>query len=139
MPHSIKVFLLTLPVFLVLDFTWLAVLMAGFYKTALGHLARTSGGALTPNWPAAAVVYLLAVAGLVAFVLPRIAPAAPLWQTCAWGALFGLVSYGLYDFTNYSTLNAWPFRLTLVDTLWGATVCGLTSLAMRAIDAWLVR
>ena len=138
MPHSIKVFLLTLPVFLVLDFVWLALLMSGFYKTALGSLARTSGGAMAPNWPAAAVVYVLAAAGLVAFVLPRLTPGAPLWQAWAWGALFGLVSYGLYDFTNYSTLSGWPFRLTIVDTLWGATVCGLASTAMRAIDSWLV-
>lgn len=137
MPHSLKVFLLTLPVFLVLDFIWLAVLMSGFYKSALGQLARTSGGDLAPNWPAAAVVYLLAVAGLVAFVLPRTSPASPLWHAWTWGALFGLVSYGLYDFTNYSTLNGWPLRLTAVDTLWGAMVCGWTSMAMRIIDTWL--
>ena len=38
----------------------------------------------------------------------------------AYGALFGLVVYGVYDFTNYSTLRQWPFVLTLADVAWGA-------------------
>jgi uncharacterized membrane protein len=37
----------------------------------------------------------------------------------AFGALFGRVVYGVYDFTNYSTLPQWPFVLTLADVGWG--------------------
>ena len=29
-------------------------------------------------------------------------------MAAAYGALFGLVVYGVYDFTNYSTLRQWP-------------------------------
>jgi uncharacterized membrane protein len=48
--------------------------------------------------------------GAVAFMVPIAA---------AFGALFGRVVYGVYDFTNYSTLPQWPFVLTLADVGWG--------------------
>jgi uncharacterized membrane protein len=77
------------------------------------------GRALThaaPNWPAAVVAYALLGAGIAFFVIPR-APTVPV--AAAHGALFGLVVYGVYDFTNYSTLRQWPFVLTLADVAWG--------------------
>jgi uncharacterized membrane protein len=50
-----------------------------------------------------------------------------------YGALFGLVVYGVYDFTNYSTLRQWPFVLTLVDVLWGAVASAAASVAVRIV------
>ena len=35
-------------------------------------------------------------------------------------ALAAAVVYGVYDFTNYSTLQQWPFVLTLVGVARGA-------------------
>ena len=64
-------------------------------------------GGMAPNWPAAFVVYVLLGTGIALFVIPRAStrPSA----AAAFGALFGLVVYGVYDFTNYSTLRQWPF------------------------------
>jgi uncharacterized membrane protein len=47
--------------------------------------------------------------------------------------LFGLVVYGVYDFTNYSTLRQWPFVLTLADTAWGAMASALAAMAVRFV------
>ena len=49
------------------------------------------------------------------------------------GALFGVVVYGVYDFTNYSTLRQWPFALTLVDVAWGAVASAAASVAVRIV------
>lgn len=63
-------------------------------------------------------------------MIPR---ASTVSLAAAYGALFGLVVYGVYDFTNYSTLRQWPFVLTLADVAWGA---GAT--AACSATAWIV-
>lgn len=107
-----------------LDALWLGFLMNAFYKKQLAPLARMSGGNLAPNWPAAAMVYLLLAAGVVILVLAR--ARSPL-DALTYGAFLGLVIYGVYDFTNYATLRDWPLTLVLVDVAWGGVLCGATA------------
>jgi uncharacterized membrane protein len=90
---------------------------------------------LAPIWPAAALVYVLLALGVVAFVLPR---AAGLVSAGAmWGALLGLVIYGLYNLTNYSTLARWPLAMTIVDIAWGAFACAAAAAAVTMADSWM--
>ena len=120
-----------LVVLLLLDSLWLGLLMTGFYRKGLGQLARTaSDGSFSPLWAAAPPVYLFLVAGLLLFALPR-PEAATIGGALLSGALFGLVTYGVYDFTNLSTLKDYPLRLAIIDTTWGTILCGLTAAAMR--------
>ena len=51
----------------------------------------------------------------------------------AFGALFGLVVYGVYDFTNYSTLRQWPLVLALADTAWGTPGIARCAVAVRIV------
>ena len=113
--------------FMVLDGIWLGLVMTNFYRDQLAPIARLSNGGFAPNWPAAFVVYVLLGTGIACFVTPRATDVA---SAAAYGALFGLVVYGVYDFTNYSTLRQWPFTLTLVDVAWGAAACALCSVAV---------
>jgi uncharacterized membrane protein len=107
---TIKMAVLGAVAFMVLDGLWLGVLMKNFY------------------WPAAFVVYVLLGAGIALFVIPR-APSVP--QAAAYGALFGLVVYGVYDFTNYSTLRQWPLALVFVDVSWGIVASAACAAAVR--------
>ena len=116
--------------FMLLDGVWLGVVMKNFYRTQLAPIVRLADGGIAPNWPAAVVVYVLLGTGIALFVIPR-APTASL--AAAYGALFGLVVYGVYDFTNYSTLRQWPFALTLVDVAWGALAT-----AAASVTVWIV-
>jgi uncharacterized membrane protein len=43
------------------------------------------------------------------------------------------VVYGVYDFTNYSTLRQWPFVLTLADVAWGTVASAVAATAVRGI------
>ncbi|PIV90795.1 DUF2177 domain-containing protein [Candidatus Gracilibacteria bacterium CG17_big_fil_post_rev_8_21_14_2_50_48_13] len=126
MLETLKLYAATLPIFLAIDMIWLGVIMAGFYNSELGALARRSGEALAPHWPSALLVYFLIPLGIVLYVVPKGA-GDPL-ATALWGALFGLILYGVYDLTNYATLAGWPARLVVVDMLWGAVVCGIVAL-----------
>jgi uncharacterized membrane protein len=64
---------------------------------------------------------------------------ATVWQAFGWGALFGLVTYGIYDLTNRAILEKWSLRMTIADILWGCVLCGTTSMVMRSVDRWLTK
>ena len=116
--------------FMALDAVWLGILMKTFYRQQLEPIVRLSDRGIAPNWPAAFVVYVLLGAGIALFVMPR---ATTVSSAAAFGAVFGLVVYGVYDFTNYSTLRQWPFALTLVDVGWGTVACSAASVVARIV------
>ena len=116
--------------YMVLDGVGLGLLMKNVYRGQLAPIARLADGGIAPNWPAAFVVYIRLGTGIALFVIPR---ALTISSAAAFGALFGLVVYGVYDFTNYATLRQWPFVLTVVDLAWGAVAS-----AVAAMLVWIV-
>lgn len=123
--ENVKIYLLTLAVFFLVDIVWLGVISKNLYKKYLGHLMTP-----TVNWIAAIVFYLLFIAGLVFFVInPALAKGSLLYAVLA-GGFFGLVAYGTYDLTNLATLKDWPLLITVIDLVWGtflnAATAGIT-------------
>jgi uncharacterized membrane protein len=135
--HNWKLFAIVLPVFLLIDLLWLGVVMKGFYSQELGELARRQGAALAPRWGAAILVYLLIPGGIVLFVRPLLGVNSTTWHAFGWGAVFGLVLYGVYDLTNLAVLDNWTVRMTLADIAWGCILCGAISVIMRFVGVWL--
>lgn len=125
-------FLTALAILLLLDGLWLGVVMGGFYRRHLAHLARMADGALDPVWPVAALVYPVIALGLSVFVLDRARDAA---EALMLGALFGALTYAVYDLTNHATLRDWSTSMTLVDIAWGTLSCGLTSWLVATVIA----
>lgn len=121
-----------LATWLVLDYLWLGLLMNGFYKAQLGTLARRSGDSFAPLWAPAILLYVLVVIAIAVFVVPR--AAGSLLHAAAYGAFFGLVAFGVYDLTNYATLDRWPLALTVVDMAWGAFVGAAVTVVMVLAD-----
>ena len=112
MGHTIKLAALGAVAFMVLDGVWLGLVMKNFYRDQLAPIVRLADG------------------GIALFVVPR---ASTVSSAAAFGALFGLIVYGVYDFTNYSTLRQWPFALTLADTAWGALASAAAAVAVRIV------
>lgn len=110
--------------FVVLDGLWLGVVMTDFYTSRLLPIARVADGRLSPLWAPAALVYVLLAIGIALFVVPR---SQSMWQAATLGLLFGLVVYGVYDLTNYATLERWTAALMLTDIAWGSFACALAS------------
>ncbi len=123
--ENLKIYLLTLVVFFLVDIVWLGVISKNLYKKYLGHLMTP-----TVNWTAAILFYLLFIAGLAFFVInPALAKGSLLYAVLA-GGFFGLVAYGTYDLTNLATLKDWPLLITVIDLVWGtflnAATAGIT-------------
>jgi uncharacterized membrane protein len=134
---SIKTYVLILPVFLLIDLTWLGKIMVNFYKSELGALVRLEGDSLAPVLWAAIVVYLLIPLGIVLFALPRVDPQNVLVSSLSWGFVYGVILYGVYDMTNYSLLNNYPLRMAVVDIAWGGVLCAVVTSVAAMIDRLL--
>jgi uncharacterized membrane protein len=132
MGHTLKLAAIGAVAYMVLDGVWLGLLMKNFYRDQLAPIVRLADGGIAPNWPAAFVVYILLGTGIALFVIPN---AATVRVAAAYGAAFGLVVYGVYDCTNYSTLRQWPFVLTLVDVAWGAVASAACAAVVRSVAA----
>jgi uncharacterized membrane protein len=118
----IKLFLIALPVFFIIDIAWLVLVAKKFYQQQIGFLMKPD-----INWFAAIIFYLLFISGLVIFVIaPAVAKHSWL-HAILFGAFFGLITYATYDLTNLATLKAWPFLVTVVDLIWGTVLAGSIS------------
>ncbi len=110
----IKLYLIALPVFFIIDMLWLGLVAKNFYQNQIGFLMKTN-----VNWVAAILFYLLFVGGLVFFVLsPGIAKRNLSYIIIA-AILYGLITYSTYDLTNLATLKDWPLLITVIDIIWG--------------------
>jgi len=90
MPHGLKVFLALIPIVVIIDYLWLARIMGDFYRSELSVLVRKQGAALDPVLWAAVMVYLCIPAGIVLFVLPRVALQNMPVSSLIWGFVFGM-------------------------------------------------
>ncbi len=124
---TVKLFILSIVVCAFLDAIWLGYVMTNRYKEWFGTLARLNpDGSLNINFIAAILVYVLLAAGMVFFVLPRTVGLSSL-SVFLFGALMGLIVYGVYDLTNAATLTRWPLSLILADMAWGTFATGMTA------------
>lgn len=121
-----------------MDAIFLGVLAREFYRSAMRDVARFSpdGGIDLLKAPAAAA-WLLIPLGIVLFVSPRAED--QLGRAAIYGALYGLVVYGIYDATNWATLKGWTAKLSLVDTTWGMIICATASVVATWAGRSLVR
>lgn len=132
---TIKLLITALITSFILDMIWLGVIAKDLYETNIGFLLRKVDGKLAPVWSSAAVVYLAIVSGIILFVIPKANGST--FYALIWGAIFGGITYAIYDFTNHATLANWPFKIVMIDIAWGMFLCGVTSCVTVAIAKWI--
>jgi uncharacterized membrane protein len=118
----IKLFLIALPVFFIVDLIWLVLVAKKFYQDQIGFLMRPD-----IKWFAAIMFYLLFISGLVLFVISPALEKHSWVHALLYGALFGLITYATYDLTNLATLKDWPILVTIVDLIWGTVLAASIS------------
>lgn len=112
-----KLYAIALPIFFIVDMTWLGLIAKNFYRSQIGTLLKPD-----VNWIAAIIFYLLFLAGLVFFVIEPAVEKKQWLQALLTGAFFGLVTYATYDLTNLAVAKDWPLLVTIVDLAWGTTL-----------------
>ena len=124
--NTLIIFITSLVSYLVLDLLWLGVIAKPFITKWLAPW-MTDGFKL---WPAA-IVYALLALGTTFFIVPKM---TSLGMAFLWGALLGLIIYGVYDFTNYATIANWPLKFLFVDWAWGTVSGGLVATIVYGIS-----
>jgi uncharacterized membrane protein len=115
-------YVVTLLVFLGMDFSFVLGLAAPIYKQEIGPLLLTNFN-VVPSM----LFYLVYIGGAVLFV---VTPALKerRWQRAAMlGVAFGLVAYSTYDLTNLGTMKGFTLKITLIDLTWGMVVTAVSS------------
>ncbi len=122
--NLIKMYLIALIIFVIIDGIWLGFIAKDLYKKEIGHLLASN-----PNWIAAVIFYLLFLVGLVYFVINPGVEKESIINVLISGALFGLLTYSTYDLTNLATLKEWPLKITIIDLIWGTSLSTIVSTA----------
>jgi len=117
---------------LVLDLIWLKGYMGNEYKKMI---RKIQGSDMRVNTVYAILSYALMIIGLNVFVIPNINKDNLLFDSLKYGFLFGIILYGVYDFTIGAVLKDWNLNLAIVDVLWGGIVYFLaTYLTFTILD-----
>jgi uncharacterized membrane protein len=124
-----RIFVAALIVIPALDFIWLGKVAKPFYMKHMDGLITLENGGMQITYWAAAVVYFLLALGITLFVGNYLEDADNWIQAFGFAAVFGLITYGVYDFTNHATLKSWPLVLLFADMAWGSVVCGVAGVA----------
>ena len=119
----IYLYLLTVPVFFLIDMLWLGVVAKDFYQDKLAGLLGEV------NWTAAIVFYLIFIVGIIFFAVIPALDVQSWHKALLWGIMFGFFTYATYDLTNLATLKNWPMVVVVVDIIWGMVLSGSVAVA----------
>lgn len=117
----ITLYLISIPIFFVVDMLWLGWLSRDLYQSRVGQL-------LGPiNWTAAIGFYLVYIVGITYFATyPAVMSGDVTWGFML-GGLFGFFTYATYDMTNLATLRGWSRTITVIDIAWGTVLGAVVS------------
>lgn len=130
---TLKIYLISLLIFLGIDSIWLTQISPSVYKHYIGYLLSDN-----PNLLAALIFYLLYIGGLVYLVIIPALKSKSAKKALIGGAVLGLVSYATYDLTNLAVVKNWPLEITLIDLAWGTTLTAVSAvLSFKIIQKYI--
>jgi len=116
---------------LILDFIWISTYMGGKYNILVNKIQNSKMEVKTIY---AVFAYSLMLLGLNIFVLPKIDTENVKVSDCLiYGFLFGVILYGVYDFTCAAVLKDWDIKLAFIDILWGGLVYFISCFTLKII------
>jgi uncharacterized membrane protein len=128
MKRVLVAYVVTLPVFVAIDFVWLSIMATTLYRPVMGDML-IADFRLAPAF----AFYLIYVAGLTFLAIrPGLKKGSP-GSAALHGIIVGFTAYATYDLTNQATLRQWSTALTLADLAWGSILSGTAAL----IGCWI--
>ncbi len=121
--NYVALYVISFVAFIALDAIWLGAVAKNLYATELKGLMTNN-----VKWAAAGLFYLIFLAGLIYFVIAPTLKSGSMNNLLLAGGFFGLVTYATYDLTNYATLKGFPFKIVVIDMIWGTVLSATVSL-----------
>jgi len=119
-----------IPVHLII-YAILFVLVDAIYLTNIAGpygkmIANIQGEKMVMKIMPAVIVYLSLIGAWYVFIyLER--KGRPYWENVGRAALLGFFIYSVYDFTNLAIINKYQLDLSLIDSVWGGLLYGITT------------
>jgi len=128
----IKAFLIATVYFIIIDITFINLVIVKIYKSNLPEFVEI-GFKAAP----AILFYLIFLSGLLYFsILPN--KTYSISQALISGGMYGLTTYATYALTVYAVMNIFNWNIVVSDVMWGiflsATVSVLTVLTLSKIN-----
>ena len=114
-----RLIILSVVILLVFDFLWIGLFMGNQYKKQIMTIQNSE---MKVDYKFAFMAYVLMVFGLILFVLPNIKKGSEFRDSIIYGFTFGIIIYGIYDFTAGAVFHKWDKKLAMIDILWGGFV-----------------
>ena len=121
-----KIFILVLAIFLAIDLPMILYINNEMYFNTLKKINKKKSPKGFRVIISAIITYLLLAFGIYYFSVKQNNPLN--------GAILGLVIYGVYNYTNYATINKYSLNQTMIDTAWGTLLCGLVGYLTLSIN-----
>lgn len=120
--NEIAIFIIILLTVLLLDGIMLSILNSTWNEA----VTNIQGEPLTiRNKVFPVMAYILIVLGIRIFVYPYFV-LGDVQTGLVIGLIWGLITYGIFDFTNLSIFKNYPTGLAIIDTIWGG-ILGMTT------------
>jgi len=115
----VKVSLISVVIFVLLDLLWLSQIANKIYFNSLGYLAEIDNGKIVFNLKAGLTVQVIIAIGLSFFISMALQINNTLITSVIAGAVSGLIIYATYDLTNLSFIKGYTLNISLIDMGWG--------------------
>lgn len=109
---------------IILDYIWLGIITKKFIIEQFGSLISVKEGSIQTNLAVGLLAWLAIAGGAYIFA---VAPSYTLAKAALMGAVFGFISYAIYDLTNLTFINHYPVKFVFVDIAWGTFLCSAVS------------
>ena len=116
MLNNVKSFILVGIIMAFLDYIYLSSISDFFKKSILNIQKSKLNFRLIP----AILCYVFLIFSLQYFVISKKGNLIDAF-------ILGICIYAVFELTNYATIDKWPLRLVIIDSLWGGILFSLTS------------
>jgi uncharacterized membrane protein len=107
---------------IILDYIWLGIITKKFIINQFGSLIKVKGGSIQINLLVGLITWFIIALGTYIFT---VMPSETLSKALLLGAVFGFISYAIYDLTNLTFIYKYPVKFVFVDIAWGTFLCSV--------------
>jgi uncharacterized membrane protein len=104
---------------IILDYIWLGIITKNFLINEFGSLVNVKNGSIQIKLLVGLITWLIIALGVYIFA---VYPSSTLSKALILGAIFGFISYSIYDLTNLTFIKNYPVKFVFVDIAWGTFI-----------------
>ena len=111
-------------ILIIIDMVWILLFMGNRFGTMVTNI---QGKPMSIKPLGVLLSYIFLCIGVVYFGINHVDKNNPIYSSIMTGGLFGLLAFGIFDFTNYALFSDYKLSTAIIDTIWGGFLCAFTT------------